>query len=115
MAETFDDGVIRIYDVKNLSEPGEIPRKGLVYFESFSFSEDTLGITRFYEALRADQQIERVVKIYRDDRININQIAVMEDDTQYQIRMVQVAKDDDGIDIQKLSLERVSDPYEIAG
>ena len=42
MAETFDDGVICIYDVKNLSEPGEIPRKGLVYFESFSFSEDTL-------------------------------------------------------------------------
>lgn len=89
--------------------------KDLCISSPFLFSEDTLGITRFYEALRADQQIERVVKIYRDDRISINQIAVMEDDTQYQIRMVQAAKDDDGIDIQKLSLERVSDPYEIAG
>lgn len=115
MAATFDDGLIRIYDVKNLSEPGEISRKGLVYFESFSFGEETLGITRFYEAMRADQKIERVVRIYRDDRINTNQVAVMEDDTQYQIQMVQSAKDDDGIDIKKLSLERISDPYEIIG
>lgn len=113
MAAMFDDGVIHIYNIENLSELGEIPRKGLVYFESFSFCQETLGVKRFYEALRSEQLIEKVITTYRDDRINVNQVGVMEDGSQYQIRMVQTAKDDDGIEINKISLERIVDPYEI--
>ena len=109
---TFDSGITKIYSVENTSEPGELPVNGLRFKEAFYYSNQSLGITRFYEAIKANQLIERVIAIYRAD-LNINEIAVFEDGSQYVIKMIQPDTDEFGIDILKLSLEMNGDNYEI--
>lgn len=109
---TFDDGVIKIYSIDNIAKPGEIPAEGLVFYRSFCFSYLSLGVTRYYEALKANQNIESVICVYYDQALNTNQIAVMEDGAQYKIRMIQQDRDENGIRIMKISLERSGEQYE---
>lgn len=110
---TFDDGIVTIYKVKNKSDPGDMPERLLVSPEIFYFHEESLGITRYYEALKAGQLIERVISVPEPADITINQIAVFEDDAQYQVRMVQRAADEFNLKIIRLSLERNGENYEI--
>lgn len=110
---TFDDGLIKIYDVTNSAQPGEFPIKLLENPESYYFHEESIGITRYYEALKAGQVIERVISIPSPATVSINQIVVFEEGDQYQIRMVQPERDDLGLKVIKLSLERNGDNYEI--
>lgn len=110
---TFDDGIIRIYEVTNRATSGDMPDRALLFKTDFAFTEETVGVTRYYEAIRANQLIERMVATYRDMSVTINDIAIMEDGIQYQIRMIQYRKDENGIDIMDLSLERNGDNYEV--
>lgn len=110
---TFDDGIVKIYSVTNGSEPGEVPAKVLASPVLFYFHEESLGITRYFEAIKAGQLIERVISVPWPADININQIAVFEDGSQFKIRMVQQEKDEEGLKIVKLSLERNGEEYEI--
>lgn len=110
---TFDDGIVKIYNVENDAQPGEMPVKGLALEESFHFFEESLGITRYYEALKAGQLIERVISIPWPASVNTNQVAIFEDGAQYQVRMVQQGADDFGLKILRLSLERNGEDYEI--
>ena len=116
---TFDDGILTMYEVTNIEENGEMPEKGLVKKAESFFREETLGITRFYEALRSEQQIERVVVIHDDTIVSINDICTIdtdpEDANQYAVRMVQKATDEEGLKILRISLERNGDNYEIIG
>lgn len=112
---TFDSGVVKIYNVVNLSGNGDEPEKGLRIFTIHAYHEQTVGIQRYYEAIRSDQLIEKVIAIYDlNEDININQIAELEDGGQYIIRMVQKSEDEDGIRILRLSLERNGEEYEIS-
>ena len=99
---TFDDGLVKIYLVKNISEPGDVPSKGL--------SDPK---TRTYEAIKANQQIDLLIATYLDRDITTNDIAVLEDGKQYIIRTIQPTKDEYGIDIMKIGLERNGETYEI--
>lgn len=109
---TFDDGIVTFYNVENGAAPGDLPVKILKNPTSFYFSEEAIGVTRYYEAIKANQLIERVIAIYPGD-INTNQIAVFEDGDQYVIRMIQKEVDDFGLKFFKLSLERSGEKYEI--
>ena len=55
--------------------------------------------------------MKRKILLYAD--ININQIAVFEEGSQFKIQMVQQEKDEEGLKIVKLSLERNGEEYEI--
>lgn len=110
---TFDDGIVTIYDVANAAAPGDLPVDKLQNPMQYHFSEETLGVTRYYEAIKANQLIERVIAIYPGP-VTINQVAVFEDGSQYTIQMVQRELDDFGLKILKLSLERNGQNYEIA-
>ena len=109
---TFDDGVIQICSVINGADSGDKPVRMLSPVESFHFGYDNLGITRYYTALQAHQQIEAVVNIPGWNRIAVESVAVLEDGTQYAVRMVQPQTDEDGLRITKLSLERISQSYD---
>lgn len=111
---TFDDGILKIYGTENGASPGEAPIKKLADPQSYYYHEETVGITRHYEALKTEQVIERVVSIPQPAAVNINQIAVFEDGTQYRIRMVQPDTDDLGLKIIRISLERNGEEYEIS-
>lgn len=110
---TFDDGILTIYSVENIGNPGFKPVAGLMKKESYCFGYDTLGITRYYTALQAKQQIEAVVNVPGWNDITTLDICILENGKQYKIVMVQPAFDEQGLKITKLSLERISEEYAI--
>lgn len=110
---TFDDGILTIYAAKNEAHTGMMPKTVLYEKERFYFSFDTLGISRYYTALQARQQIEAVVNIPGWPNICATDICALEDGRQYRIVMRQPTLDDQGLRITKLSLERLGDKYEI--
>ena len=72
-----------------------------------------MGITRYYEAIRANQLIEKLIAVPHEFDASVNQMAVLEDGSQYQIRMVQTGTDESSLKILRLSLERNGEEYEI--
>lgn len=111
---TYDDGIVKIYEIQNIASAGDKPREGLVYSKAFYYGYSDLGINRYYTALQAHQQIESVINVQGWERIDPSvNIAVMEDGSQFRIQMVQPMHDDDGLRITRLSLERIRDEYNI--
>lgn len=110
---TFDDGIVKIYTVTNTAAAGDKPKKGLSLRESFYFGYDTLGINRYYTALQAHQQIEAVINVPGWNAIPVESVAILEDDTQYTVQMVQPMIDEDGLRITRLSLERLGESYDV--
>ena len=110
---TFDDGIIRLYTIQNVAEAGAKPNRKLVLSESYYYGYETLGINRYYTALKANQQIEAVVHIQGWDEINTAEtVAVMENNNQYRITLAQPTLDEYGLRITRLSLERINELYE---
>lgn len=108
---TFDDGIVRIYSVKNKAEPGNKPKEQLKYKENFCFGYEKIGLTRHYNAAAADEKVDEVIHIHQDRNIHAKDIAIMEDDMQYKINFVQHGEDEDGLRISILSLERIGEEY----
>ena len=60
---SFNDGVADIYDVENKSESGNSPKESLSFKVKLRFYENTVGMTRFYEAKQAKVDIKRVITV----------------------------------------------------
>lgn len=111
---TYDDGIVKIYRLENGAKKGDKPIEKAVYKSSYHFSYEDVGLTRYYSALSAKQQIECVIGIYLDRSILTNDIAVMEDGNQYRIQFVQHPMDEeDEMRYTRLTLERINDRYVI--
>lgn len=110
---TFDDGILTIYSVENIGDPGMMPVTGLVEKEKYYYGFDTLGINRYYTALQAQQQIESVVNIPGWGEISATDICALDDGSQFRIVMRQPTTDEDGLRITKLSLERMDEQYAV--
>lgn len=110
---TFDDGILTIYTVENVAEPGMMPVEGLVEKEKYYYGFDTLGFNRFYTAMQAKQMIESVVNIPGWGEIKATDICALDNGDQFRIVMRQPTKDEDGLKITKLSLERIGEKYAV--
>lgn len=119
---TFDDGIVGVYELTEIIVPGKQPTKGLNLMERFHYCYETLGINRYYTALQANQQIEAVISVPGWNTIKANtHIAIMADEdgvidsnsVQYRIVMTQPTKDEYGLRITRLSLERIGDKYAV--
>ena len=106
---TFDDGILTIYEVENSAPPGEKPVASLKEKGRYYYGYDQIGITRYYQALQAERQIEAVVNIPGWENIQVADVVVMQErpNIQYQVGFVQPGMDDDGLRITKLTLERI--------
>lgn len=111
---TFDDGIVRIYQLNNIAPNGEKPKYKLTLRSAFYFGFDVLGINRYYTALQAKVQLSHIINVPGWDVVSPTDIAVLEDGTQYRIPMIQPMLDDNALRITKLSLERISQAYEYA-
>ena len=110
----FDAGLVDIYTIFNTAEAGDIPKEGLIYGSSYWYEERSVGITRFYAALKMDVKIERLIRIWRVNSIDTSQICKI-DEVQYRIVQVQHVKNEDGLEVTDLSLERLGETYDING
>ena len=114
MAVTFDDGILSIYYADNVASNGSKPVLKLKLKAKHFFCFDNLGITRYYTALQANQQIEFVVNVPDWIDVLATDICVLENSYQYRIRLIQPEKDDNNLRITKLTLERLGENYVIS-
>lgn len=110
---TFDDGILKIYSVENMAEPGKKPVYRLVEKSKHYFGYQTVGVTRYYEAKKADSIIEAAVRIPDWNNILATDICILENNVQYRLSMVQPTTDENNLRITILSLERNGEEYAI--
>ena len=112
---SFDDGILTVYGVSNTAAPGHKPVQGLTVKDRYYYGYDNLGVTRYYTALQADQEVAAVVNIPGWAPVKNTDVVIMDEqpDIQYQIDFIQPGFDDNGLRITKLTLGRLSQRYEI--
>lgn len=101
---TFDDGRLTIYSKVNTAEPGMKPIYKLKYKTGAFFRFEDIGITRYYEAKRANDNIDDLVTIWQDRSVRSTDIVKMETGELYEVGQVQNTVDDKGLNITKLTL-----------
>lgn len=113
---TYDDGMLKIYDVVNTAEPGDMPVEGLVLKQEYYYHAEQIGISRYFAALEADQQVEAVVDVPDWSDIKTTDLAVLDGERNpKKISMVQTAYDENGLKITRLTLTKVDMNYDIPG
>lgn len=104
---TFDDGILTIKSRTNTAANSMMPSYSYTTKASYYFSFDYLGFSRYYEALKAQTQLEHLVNIADWIDVSTEDICVLEDGVNYRIAQVQKIWDRTGLKITKLSLERI--------
>lgn len=112
---TFDDGELKIYSVTDTAEPGAMPVKTPTLKSTHYYRFETIGVTRFYQALQADQQISNVVVVPDWHDIKTTDFCVLDGGTAepFEISFVQPTYDEDRLKITKLTLGKVDQSYDI--
>lgn len=111
---TLDDGILKIYSVENIADRGMKPVYGLRYKSSHYFGFETVGIQRYYTAMKANSRISDLVRIWEDRSITAEDICILEDRKQYKCSFIQHMQDEDGLRITKITLERMDEEYVIS-
>lgn len=109
--QTYNSGLVSIYRVDNVAEPGEMPEEGLTLKRVLRAHERTVGVTRYYAAQQTNVKVDAVVRCARLNDVSTQDVAVYQG-TQYRIRMVQYPEDI-APPVMDLSLERVEQEYAI--
>ena len=110
----MDSGTCRIYTVTDAAENGEMPAPTLHEYGDYewSFEDRMISYSRQYAAMGADQQIDRIIRIWRTP-VRIGDVVVIGDE-QYRIDNVQPTLDDDSLQVVDLTLRRLEENYDIA-
>jgi hypothetical protein len=110
----MDSGTCRIYTVTDAAENGEMPNPTLHEYGDYewAFEDRMISYSRQYAAMGADQQIDRIIRIWRTP-VRIGDVVVIESE-QYRIDNVQPTLDDDSLQVVDLTLRRLEENYDIA-
>ncbi len=110
----MDSGTCRIYTVTDSAENGEMPNPTLHEYGDYewSFEDRMISYSRQYAAMGVDQQIDRIIRIWRTP-VRIGDVIVIGDE-QYRIDNVQPTLDDDSLQVTDLTLRRLEANYDIA-
>lgn len=111
---TYDDGIVKFYNLENTAEKGDKPHNQLVFVTAEYFSEKTVGVQRFFTAMANKVRIDKVIDVQKNTGIIPNQIAVDESGNQFEVIMVQLVKDENNLNQCRISLSRLEENYEIA-
>jgi hypothetical protein len=110
--QALNDGVVRIYSVTDAADPGNMPVPQLVLEETLRYKERTVGINRYYAAKQAGVQIKHLLRVPRLTHISTQDIAILNDGTQYKITLIQYPEDE--LMIMDMTLEDTETVYPIA-
>lgn len=112
ITQPYNDGVVKIYHVVDVAEPGYRPVEKLHLKASARYEEQRLGIQRYYSGQQNQVEIERVIRIPKAGTVSSQDVAITEDGHQYRIDMVQKV---DGIwpPSLDLTLARIDQDYEV--
>lgn len=111
----YDSGVITISRPDGLaSDPGAMPIDNYAEYYQGYYEERTVGITRYWTAKSAQDQIDQLVRIHRVGVVKTNDLVRLSPffDTAeagaYKVVQIQQLNDDDGLPVTDISLERVN-------
>ena len=110
---TFDDGILTVYRPQNTAGPGDKPQPGLTFRGRYYYSISSLGVTRYYAAMQAGQDVSAVVAVPGWDDIVTNDVIVLDDGRKYRAEMVQPETDEFGLRIMRVTLGVLSVDYKI--
>lgn len=110
----LDSGILILYKLINTAENGRKPLLKLNEFDRAYYGERTVGYNRLYAAKGVNQQIDKLVRIWRNDAVNAGDYVILDDQKQYRIDAVQHLYDDDGLKVTDLTLNRLEKFYDVA-
>lgn len=110
---TFDDGILTVYRPQNTAGPGDQPQPGLTFRGRYYYGFASLGVTRYYAAMQAGQDVSAIVTVPGWDDIITNDIVILDDGRQYWAEMVQPETDAFGLRITRITLGVLSVDYQI--
>lgn len=110
---TFDDGILTVYRPQNTAGPGDKPVPGLKFIGRYYYSISSLGVTRYYAAMQAGQDVSAVVAVPGWNDIVTNDVIVLDDGRKYRAEMVQPETDAFGLRIMRITLGVLSVDYQI--
>lgn len=109
-AQTFNDGNVSIYEVTDNANPGKKVVKKLKFKNTLNYQNRTVGVTRFYTAMQSNVKIAYLIRCHFISGVSTNDVAVLQDGQQYDIKQVQKPTDVE-IPVMDLTLERVGNAY----
>lgn len=110
---TFDDGILTVYRPQNTAGPGDKPVPGLTFRGRYYYGISSLGVTRYYAAMQAGQDVSAVVAVPGWNDIVTNDVIVLDDGRKYRAEMVQPEMDEFGLRIMRVTLGVLSVDYQI--
>ena len=110
---TYDDGILTVYRPQNTAGPGDKPQPGLTFRGRYYYSISSLGVTRYYAAMQAGQDVSAIVTVPGWDDIITNDIVILDNGRQYWAEMVQPETDAFGLRITRITLGVLSVDYQI--
>lgn len=93
VTQGYNDGVVRIYSVSETVGPGCRHTLALTLKRTLRYQERRLGIQRYYAARQNSVNIQRVIRVPDAGGVSGQDVAVTEDGRQYEVNLVQSAKD----------------------
>lgn len=105
-----DGGIIKLYNLVDRSQPGEMPKEELVYASQSYFSYRTASIERRYAALGANRDFNFVVRLH--NVLFVDEKYAIINGVQYRIDNAEPIFDADSADLTLVKLEALYDVAE---
>lgn len=93
ITQSYNDGLVTVFEQKDMAEPGYQPRPELTQKVALRYAERRLGIQRYYSAAQSQQRVERVLRVPKSGQVNSQDVAKTEDGRLYRISLVQSVPD----------------------
>ena len=110
--QSFNDGVVKIYQISDVSSEGDMPKEGLLLKHTLRYAQRTVGLTRYYQALQANVRVKHLVRCHCVDSVSTQDVAVPADGKQYRIIQIQYPEDVNP-PVMDLTLEAIEQEYEV--
>ncbi len=109
------EGTVRICSLANLASKGRMPVQTLITKSEGYYGERVVGFSRQYAAMGADQRVDKLIRIWRDETIVVQDYALLDGNAeeQYRIDNVQHLLDEDGLKVTDLTLYRMGTNYAV--
>ena len=95
-------GILSLYSLENTASPGRLPKEQLIRVGQAYYSERTVGVTRAYAAMSANQRIDKLVRCYKISIPVPAEYVVLEDGLQYRIALKQQHNMDVDLTLERL-------------
>lgn len=110
--QSFNDGVVKIYAVENISQPGGMPMEGIVLKQTLRYKERTVGLARRDYGRQDGAEIKYVLRCPCRREVSSLDIAIPNDGKQYRIWNVQYPEDIEP-PVMDITLQELDAEYDI--